>query len=162
MKCHAFCACNKIVIDKEGAHSLIEIMLNAEIQLNQVTTDGIQAQITVPTNAVSPTQWWLYTQWEPASEDVGKRFEQVFQIYWPEGEKFAENRLEFTQKDDRVNQTSFYYLGFPVGQQGKLRLVTWIDHAGLRFSDIIESHVLIKHKPVSTLSPGPYPNPGGV
>ena len=147
----------KIVIDKDGAHSLIEIMLNAEIRLNEVPAGAafppgyLHTPIPIPSNAVSPNQWWLYTQWEPSAEDVGKEFEQVFQVYWPGGEKFAESRLPFKQNDDRMNQTSFYYLGFPVGQEGKLKLMTWIDHGGYRFSDITESYVLIKH----TVIPAP-------
>src|SRR5437879_5919714 len=109
MKCHAFCACNKIVIDKDGAHSLIEIMLNAEVRLTEVplgatvSPGAVAAGIPIPQNAVAPTKWWLYTQWEPSPRDVGKTFEQVFQVYWPQGEKFAENRLGFVQKDDRMN-----------------------------------------------------------
>jgi hypothetical protein len=150
MKCHAFCACNKVVIDKDGAHSLIEIMLNAEIHPTLITQEKTEEGIptSIPPNAVAPTQWWLYTQWEPTLTDVGKDFEQVFQVYWPNGDKFAENRLPFNLKDERMTQTSFSYVGFPVGQEGRLRLLTWLDQAGNRVTDLIESFVLMKHKPI--------------
>jgi hypothetical protein len=151
MKCHAFCACNKIIIDKDGSHSIIEIMLNAEVKLT--LGPSVDTPVVIPPNAVSPTMWWLYTQWEPFSEDVGQDFEQVFQIYWPSGEKFAETRLPFTQKDERMNQSSFYFGGFPVGQEGKLRLVTWLDRQGHCVTEIIESFVFIKHTPIPEGSP---------
>jgi hypothetical protein len=157
MKCHAFCACNKIIIDKDGAHSIIEVMLNAEVKMTIATSlEGPQIQAKIPPNALAPSMWWLYTQWEPSAEDVGQELEQVFQVYWPNGEKFTENRLRFKQQDDRMNQTSFYYGGFPVGQQGKLRLVTWIDREGQRVSEVNESFVLIKHTHV------PDPNQQGI
>jgi len=146
MKCHAFVACNKIIIDKDGAHSIIEIMLNAEIRAvrTAVVGNNNSTTIEIPPNAVSPQVWWLYTQWEPSSQDVGEDFEQVFQVYWPNGDKFAETRLQFNQKDDKMNQTSFFFGGFPLGQEGKLRLLTWLDHHG-HSSEVIESFVMIKH-----------------
>jgi hypothetical protein len=150
MKCHAFCACNKIIIDKDGAHSIIEIMLNAEVKMSMATSlDGPQVPAVIPPNAIAPNMWWLYTQWEPSTADVGQGFEQVFQVYWPNGEKFIESRLPFTQKDDRMNQISFYIGGFPVGQQGRLRLVTWLDCQGHAASGITESFVSIQHTLVS-------------
>jgi hypothetical protein len=145
----ALCTCEKVIIDKRGAHSLINLMLNAEIQAT--------AEQQIPRNAVVPTQWFIYTMWVPSSEDIGKKFEQVYQVYWPDGEKFTENRFEFTQPDDSVQQVTFGFVGFPVGQTGKLRIVTWLDQAGHRVSDLIETSIRVKHVPQGTASPVPAP-----
>ena len=68
-------------------------------------------------------------------------------MYWPNGEKFAATKLPFVQNDDLMNQTSFYFGGFPVGQQGRLRLLTWLNRGG-KTSEVIETFVSVKHTPI--------------
>jgi hypothetical protein len=153
MKCTALVPCEKIIIDKDGAHSLINVMLNAAIAVQRQEGGKPAEQTEVPRNAVMPHQWWIYSLWRPSPEDVGASFEQVYQVYWPDGEKFAETRLAFEQKDATVQQTSFYFLGFPVGQEGQLRIVSWLDRGGHRVSDINEAWVRLEHKKPS--DPGP-------
>jgi hypothetical protein len=157
MKCTALLACEKLIIDKDGAHSIINVMLRAQISFTKNLPEQNQEQeeeIPIPANAISPNMWWIYTAWLPSSEDVGKSFEQVYQIFLPNGEKFAESRLPFTQRTDEMNQTSFYFVGFPIGQQGKVRIKTWIDMGGSMVSDIAETFVEILHgKPTHTIRP---------
>ena len=138
MKFLALCTCDRVIIDKRGGHSLINLIMNAEVQTSAEP---------IPRNAVGPTQWFIYTMWVPSPEDVGEKFEEVYQIYWPDGEKFAEHRLEFTQPDDSVQQVTFGFYGLPVGQSGKVRIVTWLDKKGHCVSDIIETSINIKHVP---------------
>lgn len=145
MRFLALCTCEKVIIDKQGAHSLINLMWNAEIQ----------AAVQVPQNAVAPQQWFVYTTWVPVPEDVGRKFEQVYQIYWPDGEKFSENRLGFTQIDESVQQVSLSVMGFPVGQMGQLRIVTWLDHNGHRVTDLIETFIRVKHAAQQNAIPSP-------
>ena len=150
MKFLSLCTCDRVIIDKQGAHSLINLMLNAEVQTGAEPT---------PRNAVGPYQWFIYSMWIPSTEDIGEKFEQVYQIYWPDGEKFAENRLEFTQPDDTVQQVTFAFYGLPVGQPGKLRIVTWLDKKGHRVSDVIETNINIKHVPQQAADSVPAPLP---
>jgi hypothetical protein len=145
MKCTALLACEKLIVDKDGAHSLINVMHSAAVVLQQQEIGEVPQQIPIPSNAVMPNQWWIYSVWMPMPQDVGCSFEQVYQLYWPSGEKFAENRLPFTQKEDRMQQTSFYYVGFPVGQPGNLKIISWLDHEGHRVSDLVETFVRIEH-----------------
>ncbi len=139
MKCLAFCPCEKIIVDKDGVHSLITLMVNAELQLPPAKE--------IPKDAVAPRQWFIYTAWVPAPEDVGRPFEQVYQILWPNGDKFFEQRLPFIAGSPDLHQTDFSALGFPVGQSGRLRLLTWLDQEGRRVTDIIESFINVKHGP---------------
>jgi len=140
MKSLALCTCEKVIIDKAGAHSLINLILNAELQLAQ----GIEE---VPRNAVNPYQWFIYSAWVPSSEDVGEHFEQVFQIYWPDGQKFFENKLGFTQPDESVQQVSFGIVGFPIGQTGRMKILTWLEKKRSRVTEVGEANIVIKHIP---------------
>jgi hypothetical protein len=137
----ATCACDKLIIDKNGAHSLVSIMSNADISI-VVQSPAVSEQI--PTNAVTPREWWIFSMWEPSSEDVGEQFEQVYQIYWPNNEKLSENRIGF-KPDERVQYNSQPILGFPVGQSGKIRIVTWVDHHGQRVTEVFDYYITIKH-----------------
>ena len=145
MKCRALLPCERVIIDKDGAHSIINVMLNAEVSMDVVGPSQMAQPMTIPPNAMTGTTWWLYTLWEPSGDDVGKDFEQVYQVYWPNGDKLLESRLSFTQKDDTMNQTTFYIAGFPVGQQGRVKILTWLDSQGHRVSDVVEGSVNIKH-----------------
>jgi hypothetical protein len=141
--------CEKVIFDNRGAPSLITVMQNVHIN----TLPGMTAQ-EIPSNAVMPKEWFVFSAWLLSSEDMGQQYEQVFQIYWPSEEKFNESRSEFTGKDDWQYNT-LQLLGMPVGQQGKLRIVTWVEHAGKRISDLIENSVKVKHGPAPAPAVGP-------
>jgi hypothetical protein len=138
MKYLAFFACEKVIIDKNGSHSFINMMINAEIQIPPTELKQL------PANAVSPLLWFMFSLWAPSEEEVGKNLEQVIQIYWPNGDKFHEQRVEFIP-DKNYQQTSMGLNGFPIGQAGPLRLVTWVDDHGNRISDIVEYHLNVRH-----------------
>lgn len=147
MRCTALLACEKVIIDKDGAHSLINLMLNAAIhaQLN-VPPESSPQSMELPPEAIAPTQWWIYTQWEPSAGDVGKSFDQRYEVYWPNGTRLVEGKLSFIQTNDRLMQSTYYIGGFPVGQTGKVRIVTWLETPeGRQACDKIENHILIEH-----------------
>jgi hypothetical protein len=146
MKCTAVVACEKIIIDKEGAHSIINVMLNAQIFLQKTEPGKAPEGVPLPSNAIAPIVWWVYTVWNPSIEDAGKTFEQVYQAYWPNGDKFMESRLPFTLKDDAPMQTTFHIGGFPAGQEGKVQVLTWLDSEGSRVSDIYDTFVRVQHR----------------
>ena len=137
MRFQALCTCEKVIVDKREVHSLINLIQNVEIETSP----------DIPKNAVGPNQWCIYTMWVPATEDVGRKFEQVYQVYWPDGEKFYESRFEFTQSNQDIQQITFGLTGFPVGQSGRLRIITWLDHDGHRVSEILETSINVKHIP---------------
>jgi hypothetical protein len=145
MKCTALLACEKVIIDKDGAHSLINVMQSAAVTLQQQEPNKPPEPIPMQSNAVMPTTWWIYAVWKPSTDDVDRSFEQVYQLYWPSGEKFVETRLPFVQKDDKMQQTSFYFLGFPVGQVGDLKIISWLDSQGQRVTEIMETAVRVEH-----------------
>jgi hypothetical protein len=82
--------------------------------------------------------------WKASSDEVGKKVEQVYQIYWPSGEKFSEENVEFVV-DSTIQQITLDLVGFPAGQPGDLRVVTWLFHMGDRVSDIVETSIRVTH-----------------
>jgi len=135
MKFLAFCPCERVIVDKDGRHSLINITQNVTIEA---------AIGRIPHNAVAPRDWSIYTMWRATSEDIGKKFEQFYQIYWPDGEKFSEENFDFTA-DSGVQQVTLDLAGFPAGQAGDVKIVTWLFQAGLKVSDIIETSIRVTH-----------------
>jgi hypothetical protein len=122
-------------------------MLSASIhaQLN-VPTGSPPQSVELPPDAVAPAQWWIYTQWEPSADDVGKSFDQKYEVYWPDGTRLVEGSLSFVQTNDRLSQSTYYVGGFPVGQTGKVKIVTWLETLeGHQECDKMENHILIDH-----------------
>lgn len=150
MKFLALCPCEKVVFDKRDAPSLIVIMQAVEVAFQAIGGQSVQPDTKIPEDAVLPKEWFVYSRWESSAEDVGKNFEQVWQIYWPSGEKFVEHRftLKPIKQNDDIQQSYIQMVGFPSGQAGKLRISTWLDCGGQRITDIIECSLLVKHAPL--------------
>jgi hypothetical protein len=148
MNCKALLACERVVVDKDGAHSLINVMVSAGVKLQETPPGEPPRDVSIPPKAVVPNQWWIYTQWEPTTDDIGRTFNQVYEVYWPDGQRLdtPKMKLEFMQPDIKMQQTTFYIGGFPVGQEGRLRIVTWLEAPdGSRATDPIENHVIVEH-----------------
>jgi hypothetical protein len=140
MKFLALCPCEKVIIDQRGAHSLITIMENVEVS----TQPSATSQPVMPTNAVMPKEWFVYTRWLPSEEDIGKTFRQTYQLYWPNGEKFTEGYAEF-KATESFQQNVLQLQGMPVGQPGKVKVAVWVEHDGRRVTEVIETHFKVKH-----------------
>jgi hypothetical protein len=150
MKCVALLPCEKIIVDKEGASSLITVISNLKTKLQKVEAGHPAEQLEIMSNAVMPMTWWIYTQWDPNQDDIGKQFEQMYQVFWPNGDKLLETSLQFTQEDERKKESSFYIVGLPVGQEGKVRILTWLHFEGRRVTDMSETYFRILHQAVET------------
>jgi hypothetical protein len=148
MKCLIICACEKVIIDKtNGANSLISVMKGAEAKVT-VPTESEAKNIPaseLPTNAVAPNLWYVYTMWETRQEDVGKEFKQITQIHWPNGDLFATSRLSFTADETLHMQNSNGFLGFPIGQIGKIKISSWVEQNGNASSDVAHYEVNVRH-----------------
>ena len=146
MKSTALLACEKIIIEKEGTHSIINVMLRLNVSLEQQASSECEESMPIPAKAVLPSQWWIYTVWVPSADNIGETFEQVYQLFWPNGEKYAETRLQpFTQNDESPQQTTFFFIGLPIGQEGRMRIVTWLDSNGHCVTEICETFLEIRH-----------------
>jgi hypothetical protein len=142
MRLLATCVCDRLIVDKMGAHSLIAIMSNADIAI----TPPAGGSERLPPNAMFPKEWWIFSMWEPASGDVGKEFDQIIQVYWPNGDKILDGKLTF-KTDDRTSYNSYQVLGFPVGQEGKVKILTWVEEQGRALTDPFPYYITIKYLP---------------
>lgn len=145
MKFLALCPCERVIVDKDGQHSLINIIRGFTIE---------PATPTMSRTAVAPREWSIYTMWRAGPEDIGRTFEQWYQIYWPDGEKFSEENFDFIADSD-IQQVTLDLVGFPAGQVGDVRIVSWLFLAGHRVSDLIEASIRVTHAP--RLKPNPVP-----
>ncbi len=147
MKFIALCACERVIVDKIGAHSLINIMQNVQVQgVPKGPSQTLLPTPAVPTNTVLSNLWFIFSMWKPSAEDIGKTFEQVHQVFWPDGTKFNEGKLQF-KPDENMQQNSYGLVGFPVGQPGPLRIVTWVEDNGKRITDVLDYEIRVKHDP---------------
>jgi hypothetical protein len=135
-------ACEKIIIDKGGTHTLIEVLSGADIAITPL--EGISEQ-RLPENALSPKPWWIFSIWEPSKDDEGQEVEQVYAVFWPNGDKLLEGKSVPFRMTSRVQYTSYQILGFPVGQEGKVKVSTWITKGGTRITDPFDYFITIRH-----------------
>jgi hypothetical protein len=144
-------ACEKVILDNRGAPSLITIMQNAHID----AIPGAQRE-QVPANAVIPKDWFIFSAWSPSAEDVGKEYEQITHVYWPNEQVFTETKTKFAvSREDDYQYNTILLMGFPIGQQGTLKITARIHHGGLPVTDLISFDLRIKHGPPPPPSPPP-------
>lgn len=155
MKCTALLPCERVIIDKEGSHSIINVMLTAGISLQVTAAESDGPKDTdIPTNAIAPLVWWIYTVWHPSTDDVGKNFEQHFRVFWPNDETFFESKMSFLIANMEAMQTTFHVGGLPAGQTGAVKIITWVERDGEKCTPASEAYIDIVHrKPPNTILP---------
>jgi hypothetical protein len=115
--------CTNVLIDMQYGASLISIFHGITFTLPEGTER--------PTNAVMPKEWAIYSKWNLEPEEYGKNYTSNIKIYWPDGTLFSEATLDAVQptKDGMafINRMN----GFPVGQDGKLRILQTLESDGI-------------------------------
>jgi hypothetical protein len=144
MKHIATLTCEKVIVDQRNVHSLISLISRAEIGALPGAPQPQEPE-PIPMNAVIPKEWYVFSMWLPSAEEVGKSFHQVMQIYWPNGDKYSDSKLPFSVTDVGPVHNSFHSIGMPVGQEGELKIVTWLEENDERITDIFDAHLTIKH-----------------
>ena len=146
MRFLALCPCDRVIFDRNGTLSLITIMENFDLSVQTASGEKVD----IPPTTVVPRDWSIYGRWEASESDDGMTFEQVFEIYWPNGDKFVESRMtmQTIRKEDPTQQTALQLMGFPAGQVGRIKIVTWIEHDKQRMIDPIECTVRVRHVPM--------------
>ncbi len=142
LKPYVFVVCEKVVLDSTGTASLISLFTQIEGQPGPPSES-------IPKNAVIPLPWFVFTSWEYETEDVGKEFIQIVQIFYPDGTLFQEQQQRFKPETGKTHyQLTLNVLGFPVGQQGIYQVKMRLEQAGTKLfeSDPIKINVRV-HKP---------------
>src|ERR1039457_2108097 len=122
MRLIASLPCEMIITDAKGTPSLITIITAVEV--GPIPAEGL------PVNAVGPTPWWVYTLWEGDESDKGIENVQKIVIYWPDGKELTNNATTFKigapEKPLLKHSITSQFLGFPLGQQGDVKIRIWI------------------------------------
>lgn len=144
MRLIASLPCEKIITDAKGTPSLITIL--TEVEVGPIPAEGL------PANAVAPTPWWVYTLWEGDESDKGIENVQNIVIYWPDGKEFAKNAAAFKiwtpEKPTLKHSISAQFIGFPLGQQGDVKIQIWIERNEALVGEVHEYTFTVKHAPV--------------
>lgn len=146
MKLLTFLPCEKIIKSEEGTLSLITLINGVVIKIAEGET--------LPSDAVTPMEWWLFSAWDFSEEDVDVNFIQCSRIEWPGGHEFVTARVPFTpQKNEallRRHTTTQRIRGFPVGEAGHIVATAWLERAdnGEKASDVQSWTINVKHQRV--------------
>jgi hypothetical protein len=126
--------CEKVIVDKSsGTPSLITIMQNINVQ--------VPVGQEIPSDAVVPREWFIFTQWLIEENDYGKTFVQKAMVILPDGTSFGQgSTIPFTlgNRDHRIAQNVVTLVGMPIGQLGPLIARVWLEENGNKVTDISE------------------------
>jgi len=143
MKLLILAPCDKVIIDKLGNPSLISIIQNLNVE--------VPADNPVPSNAVVPREWYIFSHWLVADEEIGREFVQRTVIVLPSGDVFGDpatgSSVPFKAKDISANiaQVIVNLNGFPIGMAGPITVKVWIEEGGKSVTDVIAYPLRVVH-----------------
>jgi hypothetical protein len=137
MKLLAFVACEKVIVDTTGNASLIVILQGMNVA--QATNEP------VPHNAVGPKDWALIALWRPSLDEVGKTYDQMFEIFLPDGSSFAKPVLQFSTPNTKTATNTIAMNAIPMGQPGTLIIKAWVEYQGSIISEVADHFIDITH-----------------
>jgi hypothetical protein len=131
LKPYVCVACEKVIIeqsvpgipDSAGVASLIALFSRI------IVTPGPGEPI--PSNAVAPKEWAIFSAWDCDPEDAGRSFEVCTEVLYPDKSVFgsvARQRLNI--EASKRAQHVVKIMGFPIGQSGFYTVRTWIEENG--------------------------------
>jgi hypothetical protein len=127
-------------VDNQGNASLIVLMQNIEAQVGKEE---------VAKDAVTPKEWAIFSKWELLTQDRGKEFSQVVQLLWPDGKVFKQNPMKFRVGEKRFHENRLNVLGFPIGQQGEVKINMWLEEDSVRVGELHSYILFVSHSKTS-------------
>jgi len=126
---YIFIVCEKVLVDKNDVASLIGLFNKFTI-----TVSG-----EVPSNAVAPKEWSIFTSWHVEPSDLEKNYVQVFRISYPNGEQFGElGRIVLQVSPGKSHaQTVANSQGLPIGQNGPYTVESWLQENDKKIGESI-------------------------
>jgi hypothetical protein len=118
------CPCEKAIVDRNGALSLISIMGKLTV--------GVPANVPPPpANAALPMQWAIVTLWQAISDfEFGRSFEQRAALVSESGDTIIETLATFEFKKDTPNDSLAQIIaqisGMPLSGLGNGKIKVWI------------------------------------
>jgi hypothetical protein len=142
MKILIFAPCEKVIIDRAGIPSLVSILQNVNVPVAKGQS--------VPANAVAPKEWFVFTHWLGAPEEMGQEFAQRTQIVLPDGRPFGDPKGALTsfkleRLEQRIVQNIVALVGFPIGIPGRLAVRVWVEAKGVAITEVHEYPLTVIH-----------------
>jgi hypothetical protein len=117
-----FVPCEKVIISElDHASSLINIL--------ETLTIAIAKGTTVPSSAIVPLQWHVFSMWRFDPDEVDKNYEQRVYLALPDGQQPVEAVTAFTPTE-KTHRNITQFSNFPVGQTGDLYVSLALREAG--------------------------------
>lgn len=116
--------CEKVIIeqvahglpDAAGPATLISLFSKLYVRAQSA---ALGEPASIPSDAVLPRPWAIYTEWETEPGDENKRYQLLAQVLYPDGKPFGEPaRVPVNVKPNRRSQVVVNVPVFPIGQQG--------------------------------------------
>lgn len=111
----ALLVCERVIIDRQGMPSLINVFQKMNIQL---------ADAPLPEKAVSPGRWAVFSLWQHEESEKEKPFTQILEVIVPSGEMFVTSEQEFKTvgPEDTQSKISIEFGSLPIWQEGIIQV----------------------------------------
>jgi hypothetical protein len=120
LKPYVCVVCEKVITAKDDVPSLINLFSKL------IVTGPTEAQI--PSNAVVPREWAVFSIWETEPGDEHRDYMLCTQVFYPDKSLFAEaNKTKINIEPEKRAQMTIQFQGFPIGQVGEYTVRTWIE-----------------------------------
>jgi hypothetical protein len=131
--------CQHVITDAENSmgHSLIAVFHDVGIRVPPETV--------IPSNALLPKEWAVFSKWQADSEEEAKRnYSLVFEAFWPDGTPLAKQELASKPLVERKTAFIFRNTGFPMGQDGNVRVVLSLRSDGVPAHGPVELNISVR------------------
>ena len=130
-----FVPCEKVLVDQQNTVSLISMLQEVNFQVSE-------AGPSPPANAKAAMKWDVLTVWARTDDDFGKRYEQRFALFDPDGEPTEITTTAPIETEKATHRNIATIFGFPIGSAGRYTLKLWLSENGQERPEPIAEYVV--------------------
>lgn len=125
LKSVIYVVCEKVIIAQDTTPSLINLF-------NKITITPIRGPVPeIPSNAVAPREWAVFSMWENEPGDELKEYILCTRILYPDKSPFGDvSKSKINVEPKKRSQMYIQIQGFPIGQFGFYTVRTWVEEKG--------------------------------
>jgi hypothetical protein len=113
-------ACERVIFDRVGVASLINIFHRIEMPAPPAE---------LPTDAVAPVVWNVFTQWHHGPDTVGREYVQRTEVLKPDGTPHITVETPFTVTEENAyTRHQIQINGLPIARAGFFKIRVWLDN----------------------------------
>jgi hypothetical protein len=125
-----------VIQDPEFGQSLISVFHEIAMKL--------APDAEPPANAMIPKEWCGFSKWGLESDEEGRDYSCQLEILWPDGSTFAKQEIPASQPTRNGISFIFRFTAFPIGQPGRLSILTRLLSAGQQIHPEVEMNVKVR------------------